>query len=161
MINWGSSLVTPSLNDLLSLWMADALTAGPTFAHLKLFANNVTVSQTTELADLTEATFTGYAEQNLSAAADWLAALVDANGNVSRRDAVVYHFAASTPNLVPNTIYGYYLTNNANNLLLAAGNFLTPFDFTVDAAALDLELGLRVLAGGVESGVDAEYGVSP
>lgn len=88
-------------------------------AKLHLFMNNYTIIQTSVLANVTEATYGGYAAQVLGTAVD---GGIDAND----RDTWTYPtltFAATSGASLPQTIYGYYVTDNGSTTLLWAMNF--------------------------------------
>lgn len=91
-------------------------------AKCHLFQNNVVPSIGFALADLVEADFDGYAA---SAAVTWSVPIdnQDGNGPVVVGDNKL--FIATAPFVVPNTIYGWYLTNGAGTVLLAAERYAT------------------------------------
>jgi len=159
MLVYGPAIPSLELKALLDLWLADKFPVTPNQAQMLLFKNNVTVSQTTLLGDLTLADFTGFTSKVLPDFSLWSPAALDANGNVSRVAPGVITFTASTPNLIPNTIYGFLVVDQLAAELIACGNFPTPLDFTLDGATVSIELGMRVVAGGALVGFDAEYGV--
>lgn len=95
----------------LDLVKAD-LDTGP--AKLHLFQNNVTPTEDTVLTDLTEANFSGYAAANLDYSA---ASGIAAHVATATPTAVVFTRAAGATS---NSIYGYYVTNQAGTQLLWA-----------------------------------------
>lgn len=154
--------ITPvsELKRVLNAWMAIAFPASPNRAEMHLFKNNFTVSSTAVLADFTEADFDGYALGTMGDITDFAPAKVDGDGNVSRVMNLLINFAGDPTQTTPNTIYGWYLTSVSSGILLQAGNFVTPLDFTVPNAQLDMEYAARIISGGVEGGIDAEYGIA-
>ena len=89
---------------------------------LRLFQNNATISETTVLADLTQATFTGYAGVTMTRSS-WSSPVIVAN------------HARSTWLLVPTqwvntgstqTIYGCYYTDDDLNVVRGVFKFNTP-----------------------------------
>lgn len=97
-------------------------THGPfTTMTLRLYANPITLQRSTLLADLTEATFVGYAA---AAGVTFSASYVDVDGSALAlgADNVFICTSATTP----NTIYGYYFTDAGNTNLLIAYSFANP-----------------------------------
>lgn len=98
----------------LQFWMTQMLGSA---INLHLFVNNVTIIQGTLLSGLTEATFAGYSVLNLTFGG-WTLSVVGHTG-----------VAIYTPQPFTNTsgsaqtVYGWYLTDVANTMLLAAGQF--------------------------------------
>lgn len=88
-------------------------------ALLKLFKNDVIPNVGTILADLVEADFTGYAA---SAAITWSVPVLGDDG-LYRVIGDNKSFIAGSPLTVPNTIYGYYVTNGAGTVLLFAERY--------------------------------------
>lgn len=86
-------------------------------AVLKLFKNDYTPVDTSTLANFTEADFDGYAPITLNA---WGNAFINGS-NIAEIDEVVRTFTC-TGNTTPNTIYGYYLEDVANQYLFAERN---------------------------------------
>lgn len=80
---------------------------------LKLFANNVIPDGATVLADLTEATFSGYAAVAL-ATADFDA--VTTVSNKAQIIATAFASFAHNGGGTPNTIYGYYFVQSGKVL---------------------------------------------
>lgn len=87
---------------------------------LRLFKNNVIVSNATVIANLTEADFAGYAAVTLTAAT-WAAAAAAAHVASSQYGASVT-FSRSTTGATQN-IYGWYLTDAGGTKLYACANF--------------------------------------
>jgi len=124
------------------LAILDAIIAslpGPGTVTVHLYANDVTPTPATVLADLTEANFTGYADVDVTPNA--AGENPDGWGQVDIPEA---HFEA-TGAAIPNNVFGYYLTDTTNLVLLAAGHFDVPvvFDETGDALNLVSNLQLR------------------
>lgn len=88
---------------------------------IHLFKNNVTLSRTTVIGDLTESTYTGYASQTLSSASD---GGIDAN-NWDTWTWPVKTFQ-QTGASSSETAYGYYVTDSGSTTLLWGENFTTP-----------------------------------
>lgn len=80
--------------------------------RLHLFQNNIVPSRTTVLADLVEATFDGYAAVAINS---WAVSVVSSHIATSLPTNQIF---TKTSGATPNTIYGYYVTNNANSQLL-------------------------------------------
>lgn len=98
------------------LMFLDRAIAGDFKFHL--FVNNVTPDRDTELADLTEATFAGYAEVTVDAA-DF--SLEGVAGHVGTKVAAPISFLNSSGG--DATAYGYYATDTAETKLLMVARF--------------------------------------
>lgn len=86
-------------------------------AKIKLYKNDITPDETSELADFTEANFSGYAEQTL--VPDGTAAIVDGKAQQSFDDAVFSHDGGATP----NDIFGYFVVDSTETDLLWAERY--------------------------------------
>lgn len=84
---------------------------------LRLFKTNVTPAETDTAASYTEATFTGYAAISL-ASADWTL-----TPGAPSSAACAQKTFTSSADQTAQTIYGYYLTENGGNTLIAAEAF--------------------------------------
>lgn len=91
-----------------------ALGSSPTLV-LRLFSNNVTISDSTVFSDLTECSFAGYAAVSPAWPAPSLTAGVA--GTLSPSATFTYSGGTST------TIYGAYITDSGNTKLYGACNF--------------------------------------
>lgn len=83
-----------------------ALVNAQTFKTLKLFQNDYIPDANTDTANFTEANFGGYAAQNPT----WGAVATDVEGNATTTSNTL-NFASSSAG--PQTIYGYYVVDNA------------------------------------------------
>jgi hypothetical protein len=93
--------------------------------RIGLYQNNVTPGSTTVLADLTAATFSGYAEVTPSAPTPaW--STPNSRAEAAFANAVFTHSSGSTN----NTIYGAYIYNATDGKLVAAGAFAAPLTMT-------------------------------
>lgn len=115
--------VTPNLARLLAL--NELVDTGNLYdgAKVHLFTNNITPSEATVLADLTEATFPGYTTGGV-AITTWGAAYLDVDGNAIV-DGNEVQFQPSD-DTTPETAYGWYLTDGGGTDLLAVGIFVPP-----------------------------------
>jgi hypothetical protein len=84
----------------------------------KLFTNNFTPDRDTELADLTEAVFAGYAEVTVAAADFTLSGVA---GHVGSLVAAPIAFLNSSG--ISQNAYGYYATDSAETMLLMVARF--------------------------------------
>lgn len=84
---------------------------------VRLFKNDVTPGETDTAATYTEATFTGYAGVSV-ASADWTLT----PGAPSQAVSGGLEFTSSA-NQSAQTIYGWYMTENGSNTLVAAERF--------------------------------------
>jgi hypothetical protein len=107
---------------------------------LRLFKNNIAVSKATVLANLTEATFAGYAAITL-ASVNWAAATVSGHLATSV-DGVPHVFTRSTTG-AGETEYGWYITDAGNTKLYACALFSTgPFTVTNSGDTITVNLTL-------------------
>lgn len=120
---------TPQLTAGLTVLLG---THGPfTTMTLGLYANPVTLQRSTRYADLTVATFVGYAPV---AAIVFSGSFVDVDGSALALGADnVFICTAST---TPNTIYGYMLTDAGLTNLLIAYSFNNPIPVAVAGNAV-------------------------
>lgn len=88
----------------------------PDDVKIHLYTNNKTPAEDDVLGDYTEATASGYAEITL-AGGDWTID-TSANTTTGEYDQVSFDFTSDEPD-----IYGYYVTDNANSILLWAERF--------------------------------------
>ena len=86
---------------------------------LRLFKNDVTPGETDTAATYTEATFTGYAAVSL-ASGDWTLTPGAPSSAVCAQKSFT-----SSADQAAQTIYGYYLTENGGNTLVASERFAT------------------------------------
>jgi len=88
---------------------------------LRLFKNDYTPVAGTTLANLTEADFSTYANQNCNS---WASPITDVAGKAFTIEQVHQWVLSSTP-ATGNTIYGYYFTR-ASGALVFAERFAVP-----------------------------------
>ena len=79
---------------------------------LRLYKNNVTIAETTALANVTQADFTGYSAITLTGAS-WT--VTDADPSVASYAKQTFTSSAGSQN---QDVYGYYLTNSGNTIVL-------------------------------------------
>lgn len=108
---------------------------------LRLYQNNYTPLHTSVAGDFTNATFTGYTEATL-ATASWNAGVAGtgtgtALANKASIDYAQQTFTMGTPGTT-NTIYGYYIVDNAGTTLLGAELFSTPKSMSVNGDAIKI-----------------------
>jgi hypothetical protein len=120
-------LVVPNAVSLGILADLIAMTTGRFNAcKVGLYINPIPLSVNTALADLTEATFHGYAQ---SAAVVWGTPFLDSAGNPTIVGANC-QFTATTPFSDANTIQGYFVVDSAGTTLLWAEALPTPIAIT-------------------------------
>jgi hypothetical protein len=103
-----SNLVIP---DVGKKPRATQILAGTNYKTAHLFQNNATISHSTVLADLTEATFSGYASIILSGGT------VQSSLDGTNRAVTLFNMVSWTKaGATGNTIYGYYYTDGSGNL---------------------------------------------
>lgn len=121
----------------LNVLIADVLTG----ANLHLFSNNVTVDATSALTDFTECTFAGYAEQPLDT---WSIPVIEGDGSSGSSPADVTF--TPTSSLGSGAIYGGYVTDSTDTVLLWAWNFPTGGITVAQGITLDLSNLFTVLS---------------
>jgi hypothetical protein len=109
-------------------------------SKVKLFSSNTVIVSATVKADLTEATFTGYTAQTVTAAGD---PVIDPiNGGISIT-LPSHQFTTDDPTTVGNTIYGFWLETAAGDLIMA-GNFDSPINMTEPFQGIPLMVTLNL-----------------
>ena len=99
---------------------------------VKLFKNDYTPVAGTVLANLTEADFTGYAVQNVNNPATQAAL------DVNNRAVTFWDLVSWTKNgATGNTIYGYWVVDNAGNFLWVERFVSGGYAMTVDGTVLN------------------------
>jgi hypothetical protein len=103
-------------------------------AKLHLFSNNLVPTENNLLADFTSCVFSGYAPQTVT----WSAAFLDGAGNAtSSGGELLFADTGATPDVC----YGFFLTDAANAVLLAAGSIDgAPFGFSASGITLPLTI---------------------
>jgi hypothetical protein len=89
---------------------------------MRLCTNNVTPTETSVLADFTEATFTGY-DEVVTDPADWGVSIVDVGGDdhvVAEHPEIEFVSSAGSQN---QTIYCAYLATETSGILIAANRY--------------------------------------
>ena len=84
-----------------------------------LYQNDYTPTETSALADFTEANFTGYSAQTVAATA-WNNSVTDGSGTTC---ADAPDISWTNTGTTSQNIYGYYVTDTANTTLLWAERF--------------------------------------
>lgn len=106
---------------------------------LRLFTNNATPDKTTVVGDLTQLTnaeVPGYV--NISPT--WNGTPIrKPDGSWEDLGSISTFIAAGGPPPAPQVVYGWYLTNAAGTVLVAAGRFSAPFIFVADGDGISLE----------------------
>jgi hypothetical protein len=130
------------LNRLGALLAGDTTTIAPAAGGVKvhLAQNAFTPSLSLALASLTEATFTGYAallgavggQQNFAdpTTGNGIVQIVEPLGG--------WHWATTGTTSLPQTIYGYYMTDNGVANLYAAALFSSPITLTASGQGIDI-----------------------
>lgn len=118
MIVMNNASIAPQIASYL---VANLRAVAPAPAKIHLIKANFSPSQQSQIADFTEADYTGYAAQ---AASSWLNAAYIGNGKYESLSSAVLAFAPTAATVL-DTIYGYWLADN-NGLLVSVCKFLTP-----------------------------------
>lgn len=90
-----------------------------------LYQNNVTPADATVIGSFTEATFSGYAYANIL---NWTIPATVGGRATTTADAITF---TNSTGAVGNAIYGYYVTDSANNLLWAEKDPNAPIGINV------------------------------
>lgn len=120
--------------------------------HIHLAKANFTPSPTLTVASFTEADFTGYAARNAGVGAQQL--FVDP---VTGRRIVQllepaggWHWEVTGVGLLPQTMFGFFVTDNANLVLFGSALLSTPIVLGAVAQGLSLaEVRFAILAGAI------------
>jgi len=127
-------LVTTELLDTDSVVVATqaaAGVAGPLHgSKMVLFTNTPTLNKMTVLADLTQPTYAGYAEQTMT----WSATRRNALNQICTQATLVSW--TMSDDLTPTTVLGYGITDSAGTALLAAEMFPSPVALVDTLSAL-------------------------
>jgi len=111
-----------------------------------LFTNNIQPNADTVLADLTEASFTGYAKVTTTTGDS------ETQNDPLSGERVVYfpppaggfHFEATATPGAPVNVYGFFLCDNAGTTLLGAQHFGSPIVISGVGQAINIaEVGIR------------------
>lgn len=128
------------LNRLQTLLAGDTTTFNaPTAMKAHLAQAAFTPGPALTLASFTEATFTGYAA--LAAGVGTGQTFNDVTGGrvvQALEPAGGWHWQATGTTGLPQTIYGWYLSDNGNTQLYASGLFVTPIVLTQTGDAVDV-----------------------
>lgn len=111
----------------------------PAGALVRLYTNNLVPTKNSVLADFTELTAVevpGYAP----VAQAWAGVPVrKQDGSWEDQGAAPLQYKATSSPPAPQIVYGWYMTDAANTVLLASGAFDTPFTFTQNGDGFALE----------------------
>lgn len=134
----GQSLI----NQLVALLSADATTLAPASSANKVHLAQAAFTPAASLtvAGLTEATFTGYAA--LLAGVSTQQVFFDpATGNTILQilePAGGWHWKTTAATGLPQTIYGYYLTDNGTTTVYGSALFTTPIVLNGSGQGIDI-----------------------
>lgn len=121
--------------ELLAAWVN---AAGSPFL-IRLFKNNLTPDQATVVADFTQADFTGYSIVN------WNVSSPFSSGNKAHLNPV-YAFFSGPTDLVPQDVYGWYVTfpNGSAEVFLCARFAGAPITLSSPADFVDFNLNFNL-----------------
>jgi len=137
-------LVLTNAGELVLLrWLLKETNLTAMTFSLHLFKNNITVNRNTVVGDFTEATFGSYAAKALTRA-NWTSPVTVSDKALSTYTSTAQQWSSNGG--APETIYGYYITDDDTGTALWAENFaqsriVAEFD-TIDVlpvATLDSE----------------------
>jgi len=112
---------------------------------LRLFTNDIAVSPETVLADLVEATFSGYAEEALTGQA--VAQDINGTNFVSFGDGEFTHNGGGTA----ESIIGYYLVNATDTALLLVERFPEPVPMEANGDKIQIAPRIPVPSAGPDA----------
>lgn len=113
--------------------------AGPlTGSKVGLFVNNITPGKSSIVSELTEASFAGYAKRSLTFGLPKR----DENGNIGMDSGLSTW--QPTDGVLPQTAYGYFVTNSAGTQLLGGAKFENPQTLTDALSALEVVVNVNV-----------------
>lgn len=104
--------------------------------YLRLYSNDYTPHRESLLADLTEATFSGYAPVALDPA-DWSAPVTTGGVAQTVHGPGVYSWVASSGT---QDVYGYYVTDETDSYLLWAERYPSPVAVSATVPAVVFSL---------------------
>jgi len=156
MIQWGGAAPASFLRLALTAIAAEYFGAAGATGIVKLFQNDYTPSIASEIGDLVEATFDGYASDELLLA-EFSGSKSDAEGNAYRVYTALVRFQ-QTGVVVTNTVYGWYIVDEGEAELIAAKRFDAPIVFDHVGKDIYQEIAIRVPVGGFEIGDDTTEG---
>jgi len=109
------------LVELLTIWIGAVWGAGSSVIAVHLYKSAYTPAPDDVLADYSsiEADFGGYSSQTLDTV-DWTDPVLDGDVAITYAQPLVF---IATGASLPQTIYGYYVTNGGNTKLLWAQEF--------------------------------------
>lgn len=120
--------IMSALLTAIELQLGTAITG---LVHVHLYTNNLTPTKNNILADYTELTnieVPGYAAKS----ANWFAGVPFRRLDGSWEDPsslVDPSFVATGPPPAPQVVYGFFITDSTDAILLGSGLFATPFTF--------------------------------
>lgn len=126
-------LIVPDVNmsGIITAILAQMGTAGTGLLHCHLYSNDLTPSKTNVIADFTEVTnvqVPGYAAKSIN----WFAGTPyreQTGAWVGPNSLADPAFVATGAPPSPQIVYGYFLTDSTDAILLGSGQFTTPFTF--------------------------------
>lgn len=102
---------------------------------VKLYTNDFAPDPSTLLADFTEATFTGYGEATIATWGDTI------NTGPARAGSTAQATFTAGAIVAPGqTVYGYYVTDAAETVVLFSERFTDPVQFVAQYDSLSLDL---------------------
>lgn len=131
----------PLMGPLLTAIELAISTAITGLVHIHLFVNNITPTKTTILANFTELTnveVPGYVAKS----SNWFAGVPyrKMDGSWSDPNSLVDpSFVATGPPPAPQIVYGFFITDSTDAILLGSGLFLVPFTFVSTGDGFSLE----------------------
>jgi len=141
---WTTKLLTWTYTMLGYLLAAlDSAVATPLFqgAQVHLYTNIITPSPSSVPGDFVEATYNGYTATAVGA----LSGDVRIGSNAISRLAN-YFFGVTSPGGTSDTVYGYWVSNAANTVVLCAERFTSPAGMANPGDFIDLTLSLPLAA---------------
>ena len=137
--------MTPSdviLDKLAELLAEDPTTLAPVAnaVHVHLATNGFTPGPTLTVADFTEATFDGYAvlDADVGPQQNFVDPLSGNRVVQLLEPAGGWHWATTGITDLPQSIYGYFVTDNGDTVLYGCARFDLPVPLTASGQAVDI-----------------------
>jgi hypothetical protein len=138
--------VTPTnviLDRLAALLAADTSSLAPAAlaVHVHLAINGFTPGPNLVVADFVPATFDGYAplDADVGPQQDFVDAATGYRVVQLLEPAAGWHWVTTGLTDLPQVIYGFYVTNNADAVLYGCERFATPITLTASGQGIDID----------------------
>lgn len=132
------------INPPIDLILMNRMLSTIATCNLRLFRNNIAVSEQTLATDLVEPDFVGYAPVDLISPSQVINNLVNGGKSFISGDVV---FDCTTAPVAAQTIYGWWIASPSGTDVEACGNFTQPFTISKVGDAVPLEVVFNATGG--------------